>query len=214
MSVPLKVAALNHSPSDVSSTQVRVRRGTSTIFDFQACSMAPRFAIQPRAEESAASPSRKAYRGLNLLLLPQNRQSRSATEQYTTRPDFSLSYSDPIMVRENSVRDVGRLYYWATHEILDRCLESDFRSWNCWLGEEGMQKPALTVEQYRQLHEMRREYNRFIFQAPSIMVAIIVGSVAVLFRGNTPPDLTNLSQALGFVVVLFPIGIFVLVLGY
>ncbi len=34
----------------------------------------------------------------------------------------------------------------------------------------------LTVEQYEQLHEMRREYNRFIFQAPTIVVAVVGGS--------------------------------------
>jgi O-antigen/teichoic acid export membrane protein len=67
----------------------------------------------------------------------------------------------------------------------------------------------LTVEQYRQLHEMRREYNRFIFQAPTIVVAIAVGTFAVLFRGNSVPDLGTT-----FAWVLFGVGVFVLIIGY
>jgi hypothetical protein len=71
----------------------------------------------------------------------------------------------------------------------------------------------LAVAQYEQLHEMRREYNRFIFQAPTIVVTVAGASLAVLpfILGG------NLTRAIGLVVaaVLFiSISGFTFVLGY
>jgi len=79
-----------------------------------------------------------------------------------------------------------------------------------------MEPPTLTVEQYRQLHEMRREYIRFIFQAPTIVVAIVVGTLAVLFKGNSALDFNGSPTIAGAFagVVLLPVGGFVLVIGY
>jgi len=78
-----------------------------------------------------------------------------------------------------------------------------------------MEPPTLTVEQYRQLHEMRREYIRFIFQAPTIVVAIVVGTLAVLFKGTAHSTSTESHHCRAFAgVVLLPVGGFVLVIGY
>ena len=52
----------------------------------------------------------------------------------------------------------------------------------------------LTVVQYEQLHEMRREYNRFIFQAPTIVVAVVAGTLA-LFSSTTDFFATGITKA-------------------
>lgn len=76
------------------------------------------------------------------------------------------------------------------------------------------QKERFLIQaQYEQLHEMRREYNRVLFQAPTIVVTVAGASLAVL------PFLlgANLTRTLGTAIgtILFiSISGFVFVLGY
>jgi len=70
------------------------------------------------------------------------------------------------------------------------------------------------VAQYEQMHEMRREYNRFVFQAPTIVVAVAGGLLAVMatsrgFEGGL--SLNGLRTTWG---LLLAVGVFVLVVGY
>jgi len=75
---------------------------------------------------------------------------------------------------------------------------------------------SFVVAQYEQLHEMRREYNRFIFQAPTIVVAVIGGSL--VFMGQGAGD-ASLEPALSAIVknwapVLVVLAGFLFVIGY
>ena len=73
----------------------------------------------------------------------------------------------------------------------------------------------LTAEQYEQLHEMRREYNRFIFQAPTIVVAVVAGTLAFLGQGGSAPDLIMKPTRLApLAEILMLLAGFILVIGY
>ena len=72
-------------------------------------------------------------------------------------------------------------------------------------------KSSFLLIQYKQLHEMRREYNRFIFQAPTIVIAVIAGTFALLFKEEMSLTLSTLSN---FALVLILLSGFILVIGY
>lgn len=73
-------------------------------------------------------------------------------------------------------------------------------------------KQSLLVRlQYRQLHEMRREYNRFIFQAPTIVVAIIGGTLAIIVKNGSALTTSILAS---YAEMLFLLSGFILVIAY
>jgi hypothetical protein len=73
-----------------------------------------------------------------------------------------------------------------------------------------IERSDVVVAQYEQLHEMRREYNRFIFQAPTIVVAIIGGAVA-LVGDDLLLDWAVLEE---YAALLLIVAAFTLVMGY
>jgi hypothetical protein len=72
------------------------------------------------------------------------------------------------------------------------------------------------VAQYEQLHEMRREYNRFIYQAPSLVVVLVGGLIAVVVttsKGNNV-NFFRLESLRTWWPLLFLAGAFSGVIGY